>query len=72
VFRQMRALTAEGRMSAYILAALPVLVAVAMRFFSPDAFARLTHGIGLALSAAACVMLLAGLFWMKKLVRIEF
>jgi hypothetical protein len=31
----MRALTAEGRLSAYILTALPVVVAVAMRFINP-------------------------------------
>ena len=72
VFRQMRALTAEGRLSGYILTALPVVVALAMRFINPANFARLTSGVGLAMSAAGCVLLVAGWFWMKMLNRIEF
>src|SRR5262249_61112917 len=42
VYRQMRALTAEGRLSGYILTALPIVVALAMRFINPKGFAQLT------------------------------
>jgi tight adherence protein B len=72
VYRQMRALTAEGRLSGYILTALPVVVALAMKFINPAAFAQLTSGIGLLMSAGGCVLLLVGWFWMKMLNRIEF
>jgi tight adherence protein B len=72
VYRQMRALTAEGRLSGYILTALPVVVALAMRFVNPPAFARLTSSVGLLMSAAGCVLLAIGWFWMKALNRIEF
>ena len=72
LYRQMRALTAEGRLSAYILTALPVVVAVAMRFINPTSFARLGSGVGLLMSATGCVLLVAGWFWMKMLNRIEF
>jgi tight adherence protein B len=72
VYRQMRALTAEGRLSGYILTALPVVVALAMKFINPKAFAQLTSGIGLLMSAGGCVLLLVGWFWMKMLNRIEF
>ena len=72
VYRQMRALTAEGRLSGYILTALPVVVALAMKFIHPTFFARLTSGLGLLMSAGGCVLLLIGWFWMKKLNRIEF
>ena len=53
VYRQMQALTAEGRLSGYILTALPVVVALAMRFINPPMFARLTSGFGLVMSAEA-------------------
>jgi tight adherence protein B len=72
VYRQMRALTAEGRLSGYILTALPVVVALAMKFINPAAFAHLTSGIGLLMSAGCCVLLVVGWFWMKMLNRIEF
>ncbi len=36
VHRQVRALTAEGRLSGYILTALPVVVALAMRVHQPE------------------------------------
>jgi tight adherence protein B len=72
VYRQMRALTAEGRLSGYILTALPVAVAVAMRFINPASFARLTSGVGLVMSAAGGALLVVGWFWMKMLNRIEF
>jgi tight adherence protein B len=68
----MRALTAEGRLSGYILTALPVVVALAMRFINPPAFAQLTSGFGLLMSAGGCVLLVVGWFWMKMLNRIEF
>jgi len=72
VYRQMRALTAEGRLSGYILTALPVVVALAMKFINPPAFAQLTSGPGLLMSAGGCVLLVAGWFWMKLLNRLEF
>ena len=72
VHRQVRALTAEGRLSGYILTALPVVVALAMNFINPEAFARLTSGIGLLMSAGGCALLVVGWFWMKMLNRIEF
>jgi tight adherence protein B len=72
VFRQMRALTAEGRLSGYILTGLPVVVALGMKFVNPPMFARLTSGVGVLMLGGACVLLLIGFLWMKKLIRIEF
>jgi tight adherence protein B len=72
VYRQMRALTAEGRLSGYILTALPVVVALAMRFINPPAFAQLTSGFGLVMLAGGGVLLVVGWFWMQMLNRIEF
>jgi tight adherence protein B len=72
VYRQMRALTAEGRLSGYILTGLPVVVALAMRFVTPEHFARLTHGVGLMMLGFGVVLLLAGWLWMKKLIRLEY
>jgi tight adherence protein B len=72
VYRQMRALTAEGRLSGYILTALPVVVALAMRFINPPAFAQLTSGFGLVMLGGGAVLLVVGWFWMQMLNRIEF
>ena len=45
--RQVRTLTAEGRLSAKILIAMPLLMLVWQWWANPDNFALLTHGIGL-------------------------
>ncbi len=46
--RHVRTLTAEGRLSARILTALPFLMALFQWRTNPDNFALLTHGVGLA------------------------
>jgi tight adherence protein B len=71
-FRQMRALTAEGRLSSKILTALPIVVALVMWMINPDSMARLGSGLGLLMSVAGGVFLLMGWIWIKRLVRIEY
>ena len=70
--RDIRSLTAEGRVSAMVLGALPILLGLAMYVINPEYVGRLfdtTAGnimIGVALVAMA-----VGFFWMKKIVDIE-
>jgi tight adherence protein B len=73
VRRQIKALSAEGRLSAVVLIALPILLFLYMRLVNPDYVGELTgSGLGLALLTFACGMLVAGAFWLRRLVRVVF
>ena len=67
LLRQVSALTAEGRLSAYILVALPFVLAFLLRMVNPGYFSLLTHGPGLAMTGVGIVMLSAGALWFRKL-----
>ena len=66
--RHVRTLTAEGRLSARILTALPVLMALFQWRINPDNFALLTHGIGLVALGFAGVFLVLGTIWIRRIV----
>ncbi|HEX6235984.1 MAG TPA: type II secretion system F family protein, partial [Acidimicrobiales bacterium] len=72
LFRQMRALTAEGRISAYVLTALPPLLMLAMALLNPDYLSDLTSGFGLVLLGIGAGMLVLGWVWMQRLIRLEY
>ena len=72
VMRQVKSLTAEGRLSAYILLALPIVLAGALRLINPTYFVLLTSGPGLFLAGAAVVMLVVGALWFRKLCKLEY
>jgi tight adherence protein B len=65
--RQVSALTAEGRLSAYVLTALPIVLAVVLQLVNPGYLEALTHGAGLVLSGAGVVALCIGALWFRKL-----
>jgi Flp pilus assembly protein TadB len=67
-----RALTAEGRLSAYILVALPVLVG-GWLFYSSPGYMRLlyTTSIGLLMLIGAAVLVVIGTLWMRALIKVE-
>jgi len=66
--RQVSALTAEGRVSAYVMMGLPPGVAVALVIMDPAYFARLTEGVGLVLLGGAGVSLVVGYPWMRRMI----
>jgi tight adherence protein B len=66
--RHVRTLTAEGRLSARILTVLPFLMALFQWRTSPENFALLTHGVGLAALITAGVFLIVGTMWVRKIV----
>jgi tight adherence protein B len=72
VQRQVRSLTAEGRMSAYVLLALPLLMALFQAVSNPSLFRLLTFGPGLVMSGAAVTMLVIGSLWFKALCKLEY
>jgi tight adherence protein B len=70
--RQIRALSAEGRLSAYILVALPVLMAAYMYVVRRDYIAQLwQRSLGIAMLSIAGVLLVVGTFWMRRLVNVR-
>jgi tight adherence protein B len=70
--RQVKALSAEGRLSGYILVGLPPLIFVYMLFSNPDYVALLyTTGIGFAMLAAALILLSIGSWAMAKLATVK-
>lgn len=66
------ALTAEGRLSGYVLLALPVLVFIAMLKINFDYASMLwTHPTGQMMATSAVVMMLMGWAMIKKIVNIK-
>jgi len=70
--RHVQALSAEGRLSAYILVALPILLAIYL-FFTRRSYLSLlwTTKIGVVMIVAAVVGFVLGGFWMRKTIRVE-
>lgn len=69
--RQVRLLSAEGRLSAYILLALPVFVGGWLFYSSPDYMRPLyTTGFGVLMLSVACLLVVIGAFWMRKLINV--
>jgi tight adherence protein B len=70
--RHVRALSAEGRLSAYVLVGLPVFLAGFLFWFRADYMRPLyTTLIGLVMLSGAAVLVVLGSLWMRKLVRVE-
>lgn len=69
---QIRVLSAEGRMSAWILGALPVFVMVMMLLINPTYISLLwTDPVGVHLLWYAAAMAVLGVFWLRKVIRIR-
>jgi tight adherence protein B len=70
--RHVQALSAEGRLSAYVLVALPFLLAGFMLLFRRDYLRPLyASPLGLMLLGAGVVLVLIGMFWMSRIVKIK-
>ncbi|WP_439663372.1 VWA domain-containing protein [Lentzea sp. HUAS TT2] len=70
--RHVRALSAEGRLSAYVLIGLPIFLAAFLFWFRAEYMQPLyTTLIGIVMLACAAVLVVLGSLWMRKLVRVE-
>jgi tight adherence protein B len=69
--RQVQVLTAEGRISAYVLTALPVLVVLALGLLSPEYFEPMRESPGPQILVACAVLLGIGWIWMRSMIRTE-
>jgi tight adherence protein B len=71
--RQIRALSAEGKMSAIILLALPFGIGGFIATITPDYIAELTtSSLGIVMIVAGLVLMGLGALWIRKIVKVEF
>ncbi|QEL63561.1 pilus assembly protein TadB [Oryzomicrobium terrae] len=69
---KIRVLSAEGRLSAWILGLLPFVTAAIINFVNPDFLKVLwTDPTGLKLVGMAAVMIVFGIVWMRKIIHIH-
>jgi tight adherence protein B len=70
--RQIKALSAEGRLSSIILSVLPLLLFTALLLLNPVFLKPLfTTPIGLMMMGGSAVLMLFGVFWLKKITDIK-
>jgi tight adherence protein B len=70
--RQIQVLTSEGRLSVAILAGLPIGVALYLSWVNPEYLALLfNNGLGLLMTGVSVILLGLGIFWMRKVVKID-
>jgi tight adherence protein B len=71
--RQVRALSAEGRMSALVLMALPIVLFIALLFINPLYSKTFTSTVpGYLMLGVSALMLTAGGFWLSRLVKAKY
>ena len=72
ILRQVRVYTAHGRMTGYVLLALPAFLAIALMFINPEHMHVLfTERVGKMMVAGTVVMQTIGYLWIRKIVTIE-
>jgi tight adherence protein B len=70
--RKVKTLSAEGRMSGWILVCIPFVLAAAIVLSSPTYLPLLINEpLGRKMIMAAFVAMLLGIFWIRKIIRIE-
>jgi tight adherence protein B len=71
--RQVKALAAEGKLSALVLLVLPFGISGFLYMTNPSYLARFTQsGLGWSMRVAAAALLSIGGWWLKKTVSIRF
>ncbi|WP_141401375.1 type II secretion system F family protein [Ornithinimicrobium cerasi] len=71
--RQVQALSAEGKLSAYVLIALPFFVVLVLSFLNPGYLSVFTESLfGYMMISVAFLLLIVGVLWMRVTVRVEF
>ena len=72
ILRQVRVYTAHGRLTGYVLLALPAFLAIALAFINPEHMQLLfRERIGHMMLGATVIMQTVGYFWIKQVVKIE-
>ena len=70
--RQLRVYTAQGRMSGYVLAALPIVVGAIIYLLNPEyGTLMFTHPMGRFFLGLAATMQIIGYLWIRKIINID-
>lgn len=70
--REVRALTAEGRLSAIILGLMPFVAGIGFFIVAPDYMKTLfDDALGVAALLASAVLAVVGIFWLRRIIDIE-
>jgi tight adherence protein B len=73
VHRQVRALSAEARLSAWVLTGLPFVVLIGIRVLNPDYMNELfASPVGWMMLAAAALLILVGTLWIRTIMRVRY
>jgi tight adherence protein B len=71
--RQIKALSAEGRISAYVLIALPIGLTIFLLLVAPSFLAPLIETVpGRIASVIGVVLMIVGVVWIRRLIRLVF
>jgi tight adherence protein B len=69
---EVKALSAEGRMSAYVLISIPIFMLLYLRLTRPEAFGLMfSTAPGLIMMAIVLVLMIIGWAWVQKVVNIK-
>jgi len=72
ILRQVRVYTAHGRLTGYVLLALPAVLSIALSFINPEHMNTLfRERMGQMMLMAAIFMQTCGFLWIKQIVKIE-
>jgi len=72
ILRQVRVYTAHGRLTGYVLLALPAVLAIALSFINPEHMNMLfRERMGQIMLMVAMVMQFFGFMWIRQVVKIE-
>jgi tight adherence protein B len=70
--RQLNTLTAEGRLSGWVLGLMPFAMAGLLLIRAPDYLAPLYEtSLGLTMVGASAALMVVGILWMRKIVKVE-
>ena len=70
--RQVQVLSAEGRLSAFILGALPVVFGLYLLLVRPEYIGKLvTSPLGVIMLVVGFVLMVVGAFWLRKVITVE-
>jgi tight adherence protein B len=73
VKRQVRVISAHGRITGWVLSALPVSLGLFFAFTSPDVYRKFySDPLGIKLILAALLLQIAGVFVIRRIVQIEY
>jgi tight adherence protein B len=72
ILRQVRVYTAHGRLTGYVLLALPAVLAIALMFINPEHMNLLfRERMGQTMLMAALAMQTVGYLWIRQVIKIE-